>query len=179
MALARLCLHMSVCTCQGEGSVKNGALQHFYPWGKPQLIPAPPLKGFKISNWISFIHNPVTLKTDAFVLVPRRSESACEPSAGGPESPITLRFTGPKRCQFPKPDVLGSLISLVQVPRIGVPKVRHKPLSPQEETPVFEASPYGVLSHWGWAFSEITSLPFLPISMWPFYCLLWRKRLFG
>lgn len=66
-----------------------------------------------------------------------------------------------------------------QFPRVGVPDVRLKRLILQEEAPFLW---YFVISlllvgrySTGRGPVETASLPLLPYSMWPFYCLLWKS----
>ena len=57
----------------------------------------------------------------------------------------------------------------VQVSRVEVPEVGHKPLALQEKAYICETPPNGAFHARGGIFDETTSLSLLLILMWPFY----------
>lgn len=135
VALVRLCPHIFACTSKIEGECKNGTSWCLHPQRMSQLIPGPSGRCFKVSKWVSFTCNPVTSQISIFVLVPGMSKSACEPLIGNisdshspPVSPDISLFDFQSQC-------FGGLISLVQILRVGVLDMGHKPLTSQGETP--------------------------------------------
>lgn len=65
------------------------------------------------------------------------------------------------------------LTTLVQNPRTGVLDVGHKPFGPQGKVPFRSLMTVGH-SAWSGVFGKGVPLPLLPISVRPFYPLLWR-----
>ena len=67
----------------------------------------------------------------------------------------------------------------MQDPKVGVPGVGNKPLTPQGKASLIdwliEISPNCGLLHWGGVFGERVFLSLLPILMWPFYPLSWSR----
>lgn len=83
---------------------------------------------------------------------------------------------GCKPCWLSESDILGTSVSPMQVPRVGVTDVEHKPLAPQERSLVlFVFGSLLIVDGYarGGGFSECVSLHLLPISMWPFWPLLY------
>lgn len=79
---------------------------------------------------------------------------------------------GSPRCKphwFSQPNVLGACLSYAG-PRVGVADVGFKPLALQRGALCLCYPSYLWISAW-----ELGSLPLLPISMWPFYPLLWKS----
>lgn len=111
------------------------------------------------------------------MLVSRKSESVNKPlerSISDPHS--SLGSLDISHSSFQSQKFFSSHLSCaVQVPRVWVPDVGHKPLTPQQEALGLEIFPYCVLLTRDGVFGETLSLLLLLISMWPLYLFLWRK----
>lgn len=75
---------------------------------------------------------------------------------------------------FSKTDVLGAYLSIAG-PKGYMFDVGHKPIAPQRETQMYELPPDCSSPCLGWSFGKTSSLPLLPVLVWPLYCLLWRN----
>ena len=110
-----------------------------------------------------------------FALHPGASEPVHEPFKSEVTvsySPLVLLDIRPIGFQS---QIFGGLIFPVQVPRVGGPDVGLKPLASQEEAPCLWYLPCLWVTVLGWGFGETTSLPLLPVSVWPFYLWLWKS----
>lgn len=91
------------------------------------------------------------------MLVPRVSENAHKPFTRrisvphSPVVPLDIRSVGFLRQMF-----WGACLS-IQVSRVGMLDVRHKPLAFLREAPVLWVPPYYGVPHWGWVFGETMS----------------------
>lgn len=133
LALVRLCLHVPIWSSKTEGEYKKWCSPESLSLRKIPTNPCPISRCFKISNWLSFIYNPVTSQTSAFVLVFWTSESMCKPwkrNISDPHNPLNTLGISPSG--FQSQTFFGPCLSGVG-PRVGVPNVGHKSLSPHGE----------------------------------------------
>lgn len=71
--------------------------------------------------------------------------------------------------------MLWGLISVVQVPRVWLPAVGHKPHNSWRNSSLVGSLPIGCHTEVFWFFLARGYLPLLPILMWSFNSLLWRN----
>lgn len=107
-----------------------------------------------------------------------QGESVKSPLKVESQFPIAFWVPGHKPHCFSKPIILGFIFP-AQFPRVGVPDVRLKHLILQEEAPFLWYFVIFLLLVGRYSTGrgpvETASLPLLPYSMWPFYCLLWKS----
>ena len=136
------------CVQQGSWREHSDGHWHLSLKERDSTLAAPPAGAPQTSKWISFKCSIGDFQVGAFARDP-----------GVNETPHKLfkrrlstfyRTLGPH--WFSKPDVLRELISLVQIPRVGWPHVRHQPLFLQEKHQMGEIPPYCMSPHWSWCF---------------------------
>lgn len=106
------------------------------------------------------------------MLDPRASESAHNPFQSTMSAPYSPMIFLDVSLVGSTSQISWEFVSPVQVPRSWVPDMRQKPLTPQGGFPyLWDASQW--LLHLGVGFLARSLL--LPISLWPFYPLLWSS----
>lgn len=121
----------------------------------------------EISKWISFTYSLVSFQIAAFVLVSRVREKFQLPIA------LWVSWSWAPFC-FPE-QMFSGLISPLQVPRVTCLMWGTNPLLLRENLQMYELPPDYSSSCLGWSFGKTSSLPLLPVLVWPLYCLLWRN----
>ena len=121
----------------------------------------------EISKWISFTYSLVSFQIAAFVLVSRVREKFQLPIA------LSVSWSWAPFC-FPE-QMFSGLISPLQVPRVTCLMWGTNPLLLRENLQMYELPPDYSSSCLGWSFGKTSSLPLLPVLVWPLYCLLWRN----
>lgn len=126
---------------------------------------------FKISKWEMFpSHKVQKLQVGVFVLVLGVTQSVCEPFKSRVFIPYSsMVFLNVILVGF-QSQTFGGLVSPVQVLRVGVPSMEHKPLTSQEKISYSGISPNCRSLH----LRQGVYLPLLPVLMLSFYPLLWR-----
>ena len=106
--------------------------------------------------------------------IPGRARPSMSPLEGESQFPIVLRIPHPS--WFSNPSIFEELICLVQIPRAGVPDVRHQPLTLPEEAPDWQRA-YCVLGLWGLSFLWRPHLCLSHLSLWGSF-ILWLSSRF-
>lgn len=138
--------------------------------------PCPSSRPYNISKWIFSTCNLGTFQAAAFVLVSWVSESICKPFKKVSQFPTVFWVSHTWAQLVFKVRCLEAHL-FVAGPRVGVPDVGHKSLIPKGEAlDLWDLSQLWVTESGVRYLARLhTSLPLWPISMWPFYCLLWRS----